>query len=370
MADRYCGKHLERMKAAAHRALSGAPLTVGLRPCLSGAVGLAFGENAVRSGLLALAVAIGVANWIEPAAARDHIWVVGSSTVQPFTKAVADRVAKAVGGPPPVVENTGTTLGLKAICAGVSANHPDATNSTRRMKKREFDVCQANHVGEIVEIPVGLDILVMAQSKAGPEMQLTLAQMFLALAKEVPNDKGRLTENPFRKWSEIDGALADVKIDVRVLPPISGTRDALPELFLKKGVQSIPAFAALMRKDKRLQSAAKTIRDDAFVVVREDQNVIARDLAANPNAFGVFGYRFLQANQDTLKAITIDGVGPTEERAYDGTYKGTRKLYLYVRKAQYSAVRGLNKLAAEYLSSSGLAATCSAWDLCRWARPT
>jgi phosphate transport system substrate-binding protein len=308
----------------------------------------------MKSLLRALAIAAGVAHSSGAAAARDHIWVVGSSTVQPFTKAVAERVAKAVGAPAPLVENTGTTPGFLAICAGLGADYPDATNSTRRMKKSEFDRCQKNGVAEIVEIPVGLDILVMAQSRAGPAMKLTLTQMFLALANEVPDGDGGLTANPYRRWSEIDGTLPKVKIDVRVLPPISGTRDALQELFLKRGAESLSVFGELMKTDKTLQAAAKTIRSDVFVMVREDQNKIVRDLLAKPNGFGFFGYRFLQANTRRLRAVTIDGVEPTEEHAYDGTYKGTRTLYLYVRKAQLETIRGLSKLPAEYLSSAAL----------------
>lgn len=279
------------------------------------------------------------------AAARDSMWIVGSSTVQPFTKAVAERVAKAAGTPAPAVETTGTTPGIASFCGGIGASYPDASSSTRRMKKSEFAACQDNGVAEIVEIPVGLDIVVVAHSKAGPPMRLTLAQIFLALAREVPDNDGGLVANPYRAWSDIDGALPDMNIDVLVLPPISGTRDALQELFLQKGAESIPTLARLMKKDKTLQTLAKTLRSDGgFVTVRPDQNVIVRELATNPNAFGVFGYRFLQANRATLGAVAIEGVEPTEEHAYDGTYKGTRKLYLYLKKANFGSIPGLKEL--------------------------
>jgi phosphate transport system substrate-binding protein len=303
---------------------------------------------------LAVSVAGGIAILTVSPAARENIWVVGSSTVQPFTKAVADKVARAVGAPAPIVENTGTTRGFWSLCGGVGPLHPDATNATRRIKKSEFEVCQKNGV-EIVEIAIGLDILVVAQSNAGPAMQLTLAQLFLALGQKIPGKDGGLIANPHQRWSSIDASLPDVTIDVRVLPPISGTRDALQELFLQKGAESVPALAALFRKDNALRAIVTTMRSDGpFIVIHEDQNVIARLLAAKPNSLGIFGYRFLQANRATLRGVAIDGTDPTEEHAYSGKYKGTRKFYLYIKKAHLDLVPGLDKLAAEYVSGDAL----------------
>jgi phosphate transport system substrate-binding protein len=184
---------------------------------------------------------------------------------------------------------------------------------------------------------------------------LTPAQLFLALGKDVPDKGGRLVANPHKKWSAIDGSLPDMMIDVRVLPPISGTRDAMQELFLQKGADSIPSLAALFRGDSTLRATAKVIRADSnFVVVLENQDAIARALVANPNAFGVFGYRFLQANRATLRGVPIDDIEPTEENAYSGKYKGTRKLYLYIKKAHFNFIPGLDKLAQEYVSGAAL----------------
>src|SRR5215510_11346915 len=156
---------------------------------------------------LAVVVA-GIAILNGPALARDRIWVVGSSTVQPFTKAVAESVARAGGMPAPIVENTGTTPGFWALCGGIGPDHPDATSATRRIKKSEFGVCQKNGI-EIVELAIGLDILVVAQSRAGPPVKLTTAQLFLALGKDVPDKEGRLAANPYKKWSDIDSFLPD-----------------------------------------------------------------------------------------------------------------------------------------------------------------
>ena len=309
----------------------------------------------MNSFLRVAAILAATVSFTAPVPARDHIWIVGSGTAHPFTTEVAKRVAKAAGGPAPIVEQTGTTLAFAYLCAGTGAGHPNAASVTRRMRKSEFDACQKNGVTEIVEIPIGLDILVVAQSKAGPPMRLTLGQMFLALARDIPDGDGALVANPHRKWSEIDRSLPDARIDVRVLPGTSGTREALEELFLQKGAQSIPELAKLIAQDSSLRKRARTMRrDHPFVMVHEDQNVIARELVRNPNAIGVFGYRFLQANKATLRGVMIEGAEPTEENAYAAKYRGTRRLYVYVRKGEIDAVLGLDRLAAEFMSSAAL----------------
>ncbi len=307
-----------------------------------------------RLFLLPVAVAA-ILHWAQPAAARDHIWIVSSSASEPFTKAVAERAAKAAGGPIPVVENTGTTLGLAHLCAGSGPEHPDAASIARRLKKDEFDVCRRNGVTDLVEIPVGLDMLVIAQSKAGLVMQLTFDQMFLALARLLPDESGALAPNPHQKWSHVDRALPDIAIDVRVLPGLSGSREALQDLFLQRGALSVPAVAKRWAKDGKLPSALRAMRDDhPYVSVHESEEVIARELVAHPNTLGVFGYRFLEANKAKLRGVAVEGALPTPENAYDDKYAGTRKLYLYVKKARLGAVRGLDRLGAEYVSSAAL----------------
>jgi phosphate transport system substrate-binding protein len=222
------------------------------------------------------------------------------------------------------------------------------------MTKREFDTCVEKGVNEIAEIPVGLDILVVAQSKAGPRMQLTLTQIFLALARDIPGGDGGLIANPHRNWSGIDQTLPDARIDVRVLPPTSGTRDALQEL-LRKGAEHIPDLARLMTMDGSLRKGVQTMRSDqSFVVAHENQDVIARELVVNPNAIGIFGFRFLKAYGSTLRSVAIEGIEATEENAYSGKYPGTRKLYVYVRKDRVGATPGLDRLGAEYVSSAAL----------------
>jgi phosphate transport system substrate-binding protein len=289
------------------------------------------------------------------AEARDQIRIVGSSTVYPFTTAVAEQLGRT-GVKTPVVESTGTGGGMKLFCAGVGAEHPDATNASRRMKKGEFDQCQKNGVKDIVEITVGFDGISVAQSKEGPQIKLTLPQLFMAIAKEVPGQDGKLVANPNKNWSDIDKALPNVKIEVLGPPPTSGTRDALHELLLEKGAEKIPTLAALKKSDaKAFEKAWKSIREDgAYVEAGENDNVIVQKLVANKNAFGIFGYSFLEENTAKLRGVALEGAEPSYENIAEGKYPGSRLLYVYLKKQHVGVIPGIDKFAAEYVSAKAI----------------
>ena len=291
-----------------------------------------------------------------PALARDQIRIVGSSTVYPFTTTVAENFGKTSGMKTPVVESTGTGGGMKLFCAGAGEDTPDMTNASRRIKKSEFDDCSSHKVTAIVELNIGFDGLTIAHAKTAPDMQLTLPQIFLGLAKNVPGPDGKPIPNPYRQWSDIDPALPVVKIEVLGPPPTSGTRDSLHELFMEKGAVQIEALAALKSADpKAFENVWKTMRDDgAYIESGENDNVIVQKLAANPNALGIFGYSFLEENVSTLKGVPIDGVEPTFENIASGEYKGGRRLYVYFKKDHLGLVPGLKEFAEEYVSPAAL----------------
>ena len=290
------------------------------------------------------------------AEARDQIRIVGSSTVYPFTTTVAEQFGKTAGMKTPVVESTGTGGGMKLFCAGVGVNHPDVTNASRRMKKNEFEQCQANGVKDIVELNVGFDGLTVAQAKQGAPVKLTLAQLLLALAKEVPGPDGKLIPNPNKSWSDIDKSLPNIKIEVLGPPPTSGTRDSLHELMLEKGAEQFPALKALKTSDKAaFKKVWKTIRDDGhYVEAGENDNVIVQKLEANKNAFGVFGYSFLDENSAKLRGVALEGADPNYENIASGKYKGSRPLFIYFKKQHIGVVPGIDKFAAEYVSNKAL----------------
>jgi phosphate transport system substrate-binding protein len=305
----------------------------------------------IAPSALVLAAMVGSAD------ARDQIRIVGSSTVYPFTTAVAEQLGKSAGIKTPVVESTGTGGGMKLFCEGVGENFPDGTNASRRMKIGEFEQCQKNGVRDIIELMVGYDGLTLALSKKAPALKLTRAQIFLALAKNVPGPDGKLIPNPYKSWNQIDPSLPNKPIEVLGPPPTSGTRDSLHELVMEVGALQIPALVELKKSDaKAFDAAWKSIREDGnYIEAGENDNVIVQKLESNPNAIGVFGFSFLEENVAKIQGAVIDGVAPEMDTISSLKYGPSRELFVYIKKAHVGIVNGLDKFAAEYVSNKAAA---------------
>jgi phosphate transport system substrate-binding protein len=288
--------------------------------------------------------------------ARDQIRVVGSSTVYPFATAVAEEFAKSTGMKTPIVESTGTGGGMKLFCAGVGEDTPDFVNASRKMKRAEFDTCKQNGVNEIVEFRIGYDGLTIASSLTGPDLALTRKEIFQALAKQVPDKDGKLVDNPYKMWNEVDPSLPVTKIEVLGPPPTSGTRDSFAELFLKKGAVEFETLAALEQADATaFEPIWKTIRTDgAYVEAGENDNLIVQKITANPQAVGIFGYSFLEQNKGKIKAASIDGDMPTYDAILNGNYKGSRVLYVYAKKEHLGMVPGMLEFLTEFTSAKAI----------------
>ena len=289
-------------------------------------------------------------------AARDQIRIVGSSTVYPFTTAVAEQFGKSTGMKTPVVESTGTGGGMKLFCSGVGEDTPDFTNASRAIKKGEFEDCAKNGVTEIIELEVGIDGLSIAQSKDAAPLSLTKEQLFRALAKNIPDADGKLIPNPNKTWKDVDASLPDVKIEVLGPPPTSGTRDSFAELVLEVGALKQPGMADLKKADSKAFDAVwKSIREDgAYVEAGENDNLIAQKLTANPNALGIFGFSFVEQNGNAIKDIPIEGVEANFETIADGSYKVARPLFVYVKKQHVGTIPGMAEFMAEYVSDKAM----------------
>jgi phosphate transport system substrate-binding protein len=298
---------------------------------------------------LAGAAAVGLTGAAE---ARDQIRIVGSSTVYPFATAVAEQFGTKYKFPTPVVESTGTGGGLKLFCGGVGEQHPDMTNASRRIKESEVQQCAANGVEQITEVNIGYDGIVLANSTDADPMNVTIAQIWQALAKEVPVD-GEIKANPYRNWSEIDPSLPDKKIEVLGPPPTSGTRDAFVELVMDKGCAEFEVVGAL--DEERKKTVCATMREDgAFVEAGENDNLIVQKLEANHDAFGIFGFSFLDQNLDQLQGSLINGEEPTFENIADGGYPVSRSLYFYVKNAHRDVIPGIKEYVEEFTSDAAL----------------
>lgn len=286
------------------------------------------------------------------AEAREQIRIVGSSTVFPFSTAVAEQFGKTSTFKSPVVESTGSGGGLKLFCAGVGDGHPDITNASRRIKSSEVKKCAKNGIKEIVEVKIGYDGIVLANSKKAGRMSVSLKDVFLALAKNVPAGEGKTQPNPYKTWKDVNSSLPNVKIEVLGPPPTSGTRDAFVELAMEGGCKKVGWIKAMKKTDKKAyKSLCHTIREDgAFIEAGENDNLIVQKLNANKNAFGIFGFSFLDQNADKVQGSLINGIAPEFEKIADGSYPVSRGLWFYVKTAQVGKVPGIKEFMAEFTS--------------------
>jgi len=300
---------------------------------------------------LALGTAIALTGQAS-AQVRDQIQIVGSSTVFPYTQAVAEQFANMGEFPAPVTESTGTGGGMKIFCGGVGEQTPDITGASRAMKASEYELCQSNGVKDVTEVLLGYDALSFANARSGPELSVSKAQLFQALAAEVEVD-GEVKANPYKSWNEIDSSLPAEPILVYGPPPTSGTRDAWVELVMEEGCAEFEAIKAL-DEDRHDEVCQRMRTDGAFVEAGENDNLIVQRLETDPTAFGIFGYSFLFENQDKLKGAAIGGVVPSEDTVLTGEYGVSRPLFIYVKNAHRDAIPGLNEFVAEYVSDGAM----------------
>lgn len=284
--------------------------------------------------------------------ARDQIRIVGSSTVFPFSTVVAEQFGRTTSFKTPIVESTGSGGGLKLFCAGIGEQHPDITNASRRIKKSEVERCAKNGITDIIEVKVGYDGIVMANSNKARTFEMSLKDVFLALAKDVPASDGKTVPNPNKTWKDVNSALPAVRIEVLGPPPTSGTRDAFVEVAMEGGCKTFGWIKAMKKKDKMAYKATcHSIREDgAFIEAGENDNLIVQKLVANPDALGIFGYSYLDQNLDRVQGSVINGQAPTFENIATGEYPVSRPLFFYVKKAHIGTVPGIKEYMAEFTS--------------------
>ena len=305
----------------------------------------------LSTAMIALAIA-GQAN----AQARDQIKIVGSSTVFPYSQAVAEEFANATGKPAPVVESLGTGGGFKAFCGGIGPDHADITGASRAIKSSEVELCATNGVTDITEALIGYDGLSIAHARSAPEMDLTEEQIFKALAAELPDGNGGFVANPNKKWSDVDASLPSFDIVAFGPPPTSGTRDAFVELVMHDGCKDLAGMADLKKADeKKWNEVCSRMRQDGpFVEAGENDNLIVQRLESDPNAVGIFGYSFLYENSDKLKAVLVNGIEPNFDTIADGSYPVARPLFFYVKNAHRDVIPGMKEFLEEYVSDAAM----------------
>lgn len=288
----------------------------------------------VAASVLLAGVAVGNAE------ARDQIRIVGSSTVYPFSSYVAEEFGATTGHPTPVVESTGSGGGMKLFCEGTALNTPDITNASRRMKVSEFERCQANGVNAITEVKIGYDGIVVAQDKRNEPINVSRAEITLAVAAEVPRN-GKLVPNPYTHWNQINPKLAKREILIYGPPTTSGTRDAFEELVMEAATEQMEGYGGAYTKIRQ---------DGKYVPSGENDNLIVQKLVQNSDAFGIFGFSFLEENRDRIQGATVDGTEPKRELISSGEYPVSRSLFFYVKQAHLDSVPGIGGYVDLFLS--------------------
>jgi phosphate transport system substrate-binding protein len=296
--------------------------------------------------LAALLVACGSKTGSGGGGASGDVRIVGSSTVYPFTTAVAEDFMRSNPGLRVTVESTGTGAGMKLFCAGVGSQFPDIEDASRQIKKSEYDACVKNGAKTIIEVPIGIDGLTIIESTNGPAMNLTQTDIYKALAAN-PFGKG---QNTAQTWKDVNPALPAVKIKVLGPPPTSGTRDSLADLYLTKGCDTDPAMKALAKsnEDQHKQICTKIREDGAYVEAGENDNLLVQKIATDPGTLGVLGYSYLEQNADKVRPVQIAGVTPTEATIADLSYPGARKLYIYLKGEHMQSKPKMRDFAAAY----------------------
>ena len=291
--------------------------------------------------ILALAILVMSVNVAE---ARNHLQIVGSSTVFPFATAAAEGFAKSSGHPAPVIESTGSGGGMKLFCAGIGVGTPDITNASRQIKQSEVDLCKSNGVTPI-EYKIGYDGIVLGSSKKADPISLTKEQLWKAVAKNVWLN-GRWVANPYRKWSHIDKSLPNTEILIYGPPPTSGTRDAFVELVSDHVCRKVYGM------DKKTAKAeCRPMREDGrFVEAGENDNLMVQKLQKNEHAFGIFGFSFLDQNEDSIQGAKIDGALPTFDAIADGSYAISRSLFFYAKKEHVEFIPGMKEFIDYFMS--------------------
>ena len=289
-----------------------------------------------------------------PSMARDYVSVVGSSTVYPFSTVAAENFGRESEYKTPKIESTGSGGGMKLFCAANGPNHPDITNSSRRIKKSEFENCNANGVTGIIETKIGFDGIVMANAVSGTEFELRLRDIFLALAKQIPdpNNAEKMIDNPYKSWENVRSDLPNMAIRVFGPPPTSGTRDAFLEIAMEGGCQSFAWLKALSSTDKKqYKTYCHTIREDgAYVEAGENDNLIVQKLNKDPQAIGIFGFSFLDQNLDKVKGLSIEEIKPEFDAIASGAYPIVRSLYAYVKQSHISSIPSIIPFMLELIS--------------------
>ena len=263
------------------------------------------------------------------------IYMVGSSTVFPFSEYVMDKFAAETGFDRPTNFSTGTGGGNKIFCKGIGAEHPDLSGASSRWNEKRFIQCDQGGIprqeaGGYTEMNIGFDGITLFNSVDEAPLELDRAGLAFALTTVDASECGYEGEVP----------------DVTVLgpPESSGTRAAFAELVVEAG------FEAAGCVEDIVDSFADVFDiGGAYIEGSENDAAMVDEIAATAGMIGIAGYSFLSNNLDRVQGATIEGVEPTFENIASGDYPVSRRLWFYVKNAHLDVIPGLRDFVNFYM---------------------
>jgi len=280
--------------------------------------------------------------------------------VLPYAKIVAEQFAETYPDfKAPVVESGGSGAGLKEFCKGAGPETIDIANSSRPIKKSEIETCHTNGVTDITEVKIGYDGIVFAADKSSQDFKFKPADIYLAIAAEVPVD-GKLAANTNTNWNQVNKEFKDQEIQAFIPGEKHGTREVFEQKVVLAGCKATGAFdlyvkAGVAEKDAEKKCVA--IRKDGKAVdIDGDYPETLARIDADKKAIGVFGLFFYENNLDKLKVATVDGITPSQATIADGSYPVSRPLFFYVKKAHLDSVPGMKEYVEFFTSDQMIGA--------------
>jgi len=293
------------------------------------------------------AASLGVIAALAPAAAAEApIKVVGSTFVSPFLRSVFDRLVEARIIVPPQQDYQGTVRGLAEFCRSVSPDTASVVAMSRRMRTSEFEACQGHGVADIIEIQLGSNTLVLAARRNDADYELTLRNLYDAVAREVPKDDEFIT-NPHKRWKDVDDQLPDLPIRVMVPAEGLGSRGFFEDRFLEAACRGISQIRTIFSAESRVRQCIALRRDNVLTEVGTpyDQALRQAMTDAQPGSIAVVPFNMATSMNDILKVLPLDGVLPSPTTVASRTYPFNRPLYVYVKKAHVKDYRGRGPVA-------------------------
>lgn len=305
-------------------------------------------ESTITLGLIFfifLNIALSV---VSSCAARSYVHIVGSSTVFSLISYSAEEFGRKNRIRVPVVEATGTANGFKLFCSGIGSNNPDIVSASREITAAERELCAKNEVSDILEIKIGYDGIIIANSKEAKQFDFSKKELFLALSSHIANGDFIITKNPNNSWVDVNDSFPEQKIEVYGPSRDSGTYSSIVDMMFVESCMQMKAFRLKYSDKDELRKVCRIIRDDGrFIEVTNDENLIVKKMIRSMQIFGIFGFNFLKNNDSLVQGSRINGIEPTYDNIASGKYILSRPLYLYIKKQNFSEIKWLNGFVAE-----------------------